>query len=101
MPKITFSSRRYQDGFIESFNARLKDEFLNDTIFINLAHARQELEAWRHDYNHVRPHPSLGNRIPTEMGSGSTGKPYWGHASNAVDAITPGDGYQNGHMLYS
>ena len=39
----------YQYGFIESFNARLRDEFLNETIFTSLAHARQELEAWRHD----------------------------------------------------
>jgi putative transposase len=82
-------------------NARLRDEFLNETIFTSLAHARQELEAWRHDYNHFRPHSSLGNRTPTEMGSGSTGKPYWGHAPNTVVAITPGYGYQNGHRLYS
>lgn len=70
----------YQNGFIESFNARLRDEFLNETIFTSLAHARQELETWRHDYNHFRPHSSLGNRTPAEMGTGSIGKPYWGHA---------------------
>ncbi|MCP5387292.1 MAG: transposase [Novosphingobium sp.] len=64
----------YQNGFIESFNARLRDEFLNETIFTSLAHARQELEAWRHDYNHFRPHSSLGNRTPAEIGTGSTGK---------------------------
>jgi hypothetical protein len=40
--------------------------------------ARQELETWRHDYNHFRPHSSLGNRTPAEMGAGSIGKPYWG-----------------------
>ena len=62
----------YQNGFIESFNARLRDEFLNETIFTSLAHARQELEAWRHDYNHFRPHSSLGNRTPAEWGRGKS-----------------------------
>ena len=63
----------YQNGFIESFNARLRDEFLNETIFTSLAHAPQALEAWRHDDNHFRPHLSLGNRTPAEMGTGSIG----------------------------
>jgi putative transposase len=58
----------YQNAFIESFNARLRDEVLNETIFTSLAHARQELQAWRHDYNHFRPHSSLGNKSPAEMG---------------------------------
>ena len=91
----------YQNGFIESFNARLRDEFLNETIFTRLAHARQELEAWRHDYNHFRPHSSLGNRTPAEIGAGSSGKPYRGHAPDTVVAITPNDGHQNGPRLYS
>ncbi len=58
----------YQNGFIESFNARLRDEFLNETIFTSLAHARKELEAWQHDYNHFRPHSSLGNRTRPRSG---------------------------------
>ena len=91
----------YQNGFIESFNARLRDEFLNETIFTSLAHARQELEAWRHDYNHFRPHSSLGNRTPAEIGAGSSGKPYRGHAPDTVVAITPNDGHQNSPRLYS
>ena len=70
------------------------------TIFTSLAHARQELEAWRHDYNHFRPHSSLGNPAPAEIGAGSTGKPYRGHAPNAVVAITPSDGHQNDPRLY-
>ena len=48
-----------QNGFIESFNARLRDECLNETIFNSLAQARSVLAAWRHDYNHHRPHRSL------------------------------------------
>lgn len=91
----------YQNGFIESFNARLQDDFLNETIFTSLAHACQELKAWRHDYNHFRPHSSLGNRSTAEVGAGSSGKPYWGHPLNTVVAITPSDGHQNGPRLYS
>lgn len=45
-----------QNGFIESFNARLRDECLNETIFTSLAQARSVLAAWRQDYNHHRPH---------------------------------------------
>ncbi|MBW4332389.1 IS3 family transposase [Stakelama sp. CBK3Z-3] len=91
----------YQNGFIESFNARLRDELLNETIFTSLGHARQELEAWRHDYNHFRPHSSLENKTPAEMGAGSIGKPYWGHTPNTVVAITPSDGHQTGPRLSS
>ena len=66
----------YQNGFIKSFNARLRDEFLIETIFTSLAHARQELDVWRNDYNHFRLHSSFGNRTPDEFVAGSIGKPY-------------------------
>lgn len=59
-----------QNGFIESFNARLRDECLNETIFTSLAQARSVLAAWRHDYNHHRPHSSLGNQSAYFFGSG-------------------------------
>lgn len=91
----------YQNGFIESYNARLRDEFLNEAIFTSLAHARQELETWRRDYNHFRLHSSLGNRTMAEIGARSTGKPYWRHAPNTVAAITPNHRHQNGPRLYS
>src|ERR1700689_3559386 len=54
-----------QNAFIESFNGRLRDELLNETLFVSLAHARAALDAWRDDYNTVRPHSSLGNLPPT------------------------------------
>jgi putative transposase len=44
-----------QNGFIESFNGKLRDEKLNDTLFSTLHQARVELAAWRTDYNHHRP----------------------------------------------
>jgi putative transposase len=56
-----------QNAFIESFNSRLRDECLNEHLFLTLAEARQTIEAWRHDYNHLRPHGSLGALTPTEF----------------------------------
>jgi putative transposase len=53
-----------QNAFIESFNGRLRDELLNETLFTSLAYARAALAAWQLDYNTVRPHSSLGNLPP-------------------------------------
>ena len=53
-----------QNAFVESFNGRLRDELLNETLFISLAHARAALDVWKDDYNTVRPHSSLGNLPP-------------------------------------
>lgn len=55
-----------QNGFIESFNGRLRDELLNETLFPSLSHARATLHAWRNDYNLKRPHSRLGWLTPTE-----------------------------------
>jgi len=51
-----------QNAFIESFNGRLRDELLNETLFRSLPQARVVLEAWRRDYNAERPHSSLAGR---------------------------------------
>jgi putative transposase len=56
-----------QNAFIESFNSKLRDECLNEHVFLNLAEARETIEAWRYDYNHIRPHGSLGALTPTEF----------------------------------
>ena len=50
-----------QNAFIESFNGRLRDELLNETLFRSLDHAREMLAIWKDDYNTVRPHSALGN----------------------------------------
>jgi putative transposase len=55
-----------QNAFIESFNARLRDELLNETLFTSLVQVRAVLTAWKNDYNDVRPHSALGNLTPTE-----------------------------------
>ncbi|NKL03353.1 IS3 family transposase [Rhizobium leguminosarum bv. viciae] len=56
-----------QNAFIESFNGRLRDEFLNETLFSSLAHARSALSNWRSDYNDQRPHSGLGWLTPAEF----------------------------------
>jgi len=56
-----------QNAFIESFNARLRDELLNETLFSSLDQARAALTAWKEDYNHARPHSALGNITPKEF----------------------------------
>ena len=53
-----------QNAFIESFNGRLRDELLNETLFGSLSHAREALAIWENDYNTVRPHTALGNLPP-------------------------------------
>ena len=55
-----------QNGFIESFNGRLRDELLNETLFSSLNQARSQLANWREDYNTSRPHSALGWKTPTE-----------------------------------
>ena len=56
-----------QNGFVESFNGRLRDECLNETLFASLSHARTVLAAWREDCNHLRPHSDLGGATPAEV----------------------------------
>jgi len=53
-----------QNAFIESFNGRLRDELLNETLFASLAHVREALAGWKDDYNTIRPHSALGNLPP-------------------------------------
>lgn len=66
-----------QNGFVESLNGRMRDEFLNETLFRNLAHARDLIAAWVADYNKERPHSALGYQTPV------------GFAANLNPAIAP------------
>ena len=59
--------RPMQNGHVESFNGRLRDECLNANWFRNLADAREKIAAWRDEYNGERPHSSLGYRTPNEF----------------------------------
>lgn len=60
---LTQPGRPMQNGYIESFNGKFRDECLNEHYFESLAEAREIIAAWRDDYNQVRPHSALG-RIP-------------------------------------
>ncbi len=61
-----------QNGFCESFNGRMRDELLNETLFFGLAHARQTIGTWADDYNTARPHSSLGYQTPAAYAANLT-----------------------------
>lgn len=56
-----------ENGFNESFNGKLRDECLNETLFDDLEHAQDVLEAFKHDYNTIRPHSALKGRSPYDV----------------------------------
>jgi len=90
-----------QNAFIESFNSKLRDECLNEHVFTSLAEARAIIAAWRHDYNHFRPHSSLGALTPTEFADQQGDGPLeqvWGSADRPL-APPPLQG-QNFNRLY-
>lgn len=57
----------WENGYNESFNARLRDELLNAEVFTTLLEAQTIIEQWRHHYNHIRPHSSLNYRPPAPL----------------------------------
>lgn len=85
-----------QNGFMESFNGKLRDECLNEHVFTTLAEARRIIEAWRVDYNTVRPHSSLNYLTPEEFAAswpatGQAAAAYGASASRPV-AERPAEG---------
>ena len=54
----------WENGYVESFNGKLRDELLNGELFFTLKEAQILTQQWRREYNHVRPHSSLGGRPP-------------------------------------
>jgi putative transposase len=62
-----------QNAYIESFNARLREECFNEHLFLSLDDARTKIEHWRIAYNRERPHSTLGNLTPDEFAA--TAKP--------------------------
>jgi transposase InsO family protein len=60
----------WENGYAESFHSRLRDELTNREEFTNLAEAKHLSDAWRLEYNHRRPHSSLGYRTPAEFAAG-------------------------------
>lgn len=57
----------WENGYVESFNGRMRDELLNESLFFGIGHARSAIAAWVADYNTERPHSSLGYATPAEF----------------------------------
>lgn len=68
--KLDFSrpGKPTDNAFIESFNGQLRKECLDAHWFLSLEDAQEKVNDWRKDYNEVRPHGSLGNHVPAEIG---------------------------------
>ena len=75
----------WQNGFIESFNSKIRDEFLNMEVFYTLVEAQIKAEIWRGEYNQIRPHSSLGYQTPDEYRQGF----FMGLKSVIVEAPLP------------
>ncbi len=63
------------NAFAEAFNSRVRAELLSANWFLSLADARVRCEAWRRDYNELRPHGSLGQKTPMEQAQALSGTP--------------------------
>ncbi len=57
-------SSPWENGYVESFNGKFRDELLNGKLFLGLEDARWVIDRWRPDYNHRRPHSALGYQTP-------------------------------------
>lgn len=73
--------RPMKNGYIESFNGKFRNECLNEQWFQDLQQAKTAIEAWRQDYNEVRPHSSCGRVIPAKFAEL--------HPTTSTDLATP------------
>jgi putative transposase len=64
-----------QNAFAESFNGKMRDELLNESLFMGLDHARELVSVWADDYNTARPHSSLGDLTPAAYAAGLRSEP--------------------------
>jgi transposase InsO family protein len=86
--------RPMQNGYVESFNGRMRDELLNESLFLGLDHARSAIAEWAADYNNSRPHSSLGYQTPaayagTIAATGSNATQYGSFAFPPVAPTAP------------
>jgi len=63
----------WENGFVESFHSRLRDEFLDRSAFENVADAKAQADAYKREFNTVRPHSSLGYKTPREFAATCSG----------------------------
>lgn len=89
-----------QNGFVESFNGRLRDECLNEHLFSTLSEAKAVLADWRDDYNQVRPHSSLSNQTPIAFARQWGGSPERHEGSTHRPIAHPAQMGQNQNGLY-
>jgi putative transposase len=82
-------SKPQQNAFIESFNGRLRDELLNETLFVSLSHVHEILSLWKDDYNTIRPHSALGNLSPAAYAKASARGPQRGGALRYAEGSAP------------
>ena len=79
-----------ENGYIESFHGRLRDECLNVEVFLDLADAQSKIERWKRDYNQQRPHSALADRTPQEFALAARQRSF-GHSA----AERPNDSIQD------
>lgn len=79
-----------QNGYVESFNGRMRDELLNESLVFGLDHARSAIAEWVEDFNTTRPHSSLGYQTPAAFAGllAATGNPV---AQPAPQGVTETD----------
>jgi hypothetical protein len=83
-----------QNGYVEGLNGRMRDELLNESLFFGLDHARSAIAGWATDYNHFRPHSSLGYQTPaayagTITATGSNASQYGSFAFPPIAHTAP------------
>jgi putative transposase len=76
-------------GAVHPINGRLRDELLNETLFVSLAHARAALADWKDDYNTVRPHSAIGNVPPAVYAQHSDAAMQWGGSLRLLGGYAP------------
>ncbi|MCK1552835.1 IS3 family transposase [Bradyrhizobium sp. 177] len=81
-----------QNGFCESFNGRMRDELLNETLFFGLDHARAKIADWVGDYNGQRPHSSLGYLTPAA---------YAAYLTATCDRLRNPDQFRRSHVAHT
>ena len=81
-PAFIAPGRPWQNGYVESFHGKLRDECLNREWFLNAREAKVVVERWRHFYNHQRPHSALGYRAPAQA------RQRWIKERNIVPSLT-------------
>ena len=85
----------WENGYVESFNGKFRDELLNLELFLSLAEARWVVDRWRMDYNHRRPHSSLAYQTPAAFAAGcvlpapATPAPPEHSRITTTDSLTP------------